>query len=344
MPTRSSAVQVAQIGKETVPGTPVAANRRLGSIKLTPKAEAETSDFRPSGNKYVTVVAENKAWTSFEAEGQPTYEEIIYPLASVFTAPVSAQVMAGATATGAYTHTFTPKSEGLDSPVTYTVETGDATYGFQAALGLFTDFGLEVSREEVSMDGEMIAMRMKSKALTASPTQTSLTPILPGQVCVYLADNPTDLGQTTGTGVRLTNVISVNPSVGSRFSPTWFLNCQVDSFTSFVENAEPDFEVEFMAEADAEGLKWLDRLKTGKTAFLRVEATGPVIASKTEFPTLQADVNAKMTWDFAVKVSDPGDFSDEDGVYAIGPTLTVVHDPAWGKASQVVVTNKVATA
>lgn len=330
MPTRSSAVQVAQIGKEATPGTAVAATRRLGSIRLTPKAEAETSDFRPSGNKYVTVVAENKAWTSFEAEGQPTYEEIIYPLASVLSSPVSSEVMDGATPSGGYRHVFTPSSEAADNPTTYTVEHGDATYGFHAALGLFTDFSLEVSREEVGMSGEMIATRLEANPLTTGLTSGDLTPILPGQVCVYLADTPDDLGTETGTGVRLTNVISVEPSVGSRFNPTWFLNCQADSFTSFVENAEPEYEVEFMAEADTEGLKWLDRLKTGRTSFLRVEATGPVI---------QGTVSNQLTWDFAVKVSDPGDFSDEDGVYALGPTLTVVHDPTWGKSSEVTVIN-----
>ena len=345
MPTRSTANQVVQIGKETVAGTPVPATRRLGSVKLTPKAEAETSDFRPSGSKYVTVVAENKAWTSLKAEGQPTYEEIIYPLASVFTAPVSTQIMAGATPTGAYKHVFSPKSEGADAPVSYTVEAGDSQAAHQAALGLFTDFGLDISREEVSLEGEMIATRLVSKALTAGlSVSQSLTPILPGQVCVYLADTHTDLGKTTGTGVRLTNVVSAKPSVGKRFSPTWFLNCQADSFTGFVENAEPDYEVEFLAEADAEGLKWLDRLKVGSTVFLRIEATGPVIATKTQFTGLTADVPNLLTWDFAVKVSDPGDFSDEDGVYAIGPTLTVVHDPVWGRASQITVQNRTASA
>lgn len=342
MPTRSSAVQVVQIGKETTPGTPVAATRRLSSIGLTMKAEADTSDFRPSGNKFVTVLAENKAWSSAKVEGSPTYEEVIIPLASVFTAPVTTQFMDGAAATGAYKHVFSPKSEGADSPLTYTIETGDSTYGFMAALGFFGEFSLDIARDEVKMGGEVTATRLTPRALTAGVTApANVTPILPGQVCVYLADVPTDLGLTTGTGVRLQNVLSAKPAVKKRYEPTWFLNCMADSYTGFVENAEPDFEVEFLAEADAQGLKWLDRLRVGQTAFLRIEATGPVIAAKSKFPGLAADVTSKLTWDFAVKVSDPGDFSDEDGVYAIGPTLTVVHDAGWGKATQVTVQNTV---
>lgn len=343
MPTRSSAVQAVQIGKETTPGTPVAATRRLSSIGLTMKAEADTSDFRPSGNKFVTVVAENKAWSSAKVEGSPTYEEVIVPLASVFTAPVTTQFMDGAAATGAYKHVFSPKSEGADSPITYTVETGDSTYGLMASLGFFGEFSLDIARDEVKMGGELTATRLTPRTLTAGLAgPATLTPILPGQVCIYLADKPADLGLTTGTGVRLQSVLSAKPSVKKRYEPTWFLNCMAESYTGFVENAEPDFEVEFLAEADAEGMKWLDRLKLGTTTFLRIEATGPVIAARSKYPGLTADVPAKLTWDFAVKVSDPGDFSDEDGVYAIGPTLTVVHDAAWGRATQVTVQNTVA--
>lgn len=341
---RSIGAQVVQIGKEVTPGAGGAATRRLGSMTIDLKAEADTSAFRPKGSKYVTVVAENKAWSSGKAEGQPTYEEIIYPLASVLTKPVSTQVMDGATPTGAYTHVFSPSSSLADDPQTFVIESGDATQANKANLALFTDFGLDISRSEISLSATTISQRLNLAAtLTpALPLPVALTPILPGQVCVYLADVVTDLGLLTGTGVRLDSVVSAKPSIGKRFSPTWFLNCTLDTFSGFVENADPDAAIEFLAEANPEGIAWLTRLAAGTTKFLRIEATGPVIAAKATFPGLAADVKAKMTWDFAVKVTDPGDFSDEDGVYAIGPTLTVVHDGAWGRATKVTVQNKIA--
>ena len=67
-----------------------------------------------------------------------------------------------------------------------------------------------------------------------------------------------------------------------------------------------------------------------------MEATGPRIYDGT------TDQFYRLAWDFAVKTLEPGEKSDEDGVYAIQPTLQVVHDPTWGKASQVVVVNTVA--
>jgi len=343
--TRSVGVQVVQIGKEATPGVGGVATRRLGSMNIDLKPEADTSEFRPKGSKYVTVVAENKAWASGKADGQPTYEEVIYPLASVFTKPVSTQTMDGATPTGAYTHVFSPASSGADDPQTFVVEQGDATLAVRSALAVFTDFSLDVSRADVKMAGTLVGQRVDTTAVLAAGlvTPSNLTPILPGQVCVYTADIVADLGGITGTGVKLDNVVSLKPSVGKRFDPVWFLNCAINSFSGIVENQDPDAKVELLMEANAEGIAWLGRLTAGTTKFLRIEATGPVIAAKATYPGLAADVRAKFTWDFAVKCTAPGQFSDESGVYAINPSLVVVHDAAWGRATKVTVQNKVAT-
>jgi hypothetical protein len=158
--------------------------------------------------------------------------------------------------------------------------------------------------------------------------------VLPGQFSVWAADNTTDLGLATGTGVKLASVISAGVNVGGRYNPTWFLNAALASFASIVEDPEPDYNIDFLTEADAAGLNWLTLLSSGATRFLRLEAVGPTIYSG------GTPAGYKLTWDFAVKVTDPGDFSDEDGVYAVGPTLQVVHDGTWGKTSLITVQNK----
>lgn len=342
---RSTGAQVVQIGKEVTPGTAVAATRRLGSMTIDLKPEADTKSFRPKGSKYTTVVAENKAWSSGKVSGTPCYEEVIYPLASVFTKPVSTQTMDGATPTGAYTHVFSPKSALADDPQTFTLESGDTTLAMKAALMLFTDFDFDVSRGDLSIGGSTISQLLDTAAtLTpALPLPATLTPILPGQVSVWLSTVKADLGLTTGTGVRLDGVASLKVKVGKRFAPTWFLNALNASFSGFVEEAAPDLNIDFLAEASVEGIKWIARCHTGQTVFIRLEAIGPVAAAKATYPGLAADVPMRLTWDFATKVTDPGDFSDADGVYAIGPKMDVVHDGAWGAATQITVVNRVAT-
>ena len=100
MSERSSVAQVQQIGVEVTPGTAVAATRRLGAMTLTPSINAETDPYRPQGSKFPTVMTMNREWTELAMEGKPTYEEVVYPLAMVGTAPVVTELLDTATPTG----------------------------------------------------------------------------------------------------------------------------------------------------------------------------------------------------------------------------------------------------
>jgi len=337
--TRSTVNQTVQVGLETTPGVAVPANRRLGSLSLALSPASENSVFRPKGTKYPTVVAANQEWAEGDVEGQPTYDEIVVPLSSVFTQAVVAEVMDGATATGAFQWTFSPNSTGADTPRTFTVEEGDAATAERVNHVLITEFGLEISRSEISMSGSAIGQRAEAGVtMTANPTAYAdeLVPILPGQVSLFVAEDPADLGTEDS---RQATVLSANPSIGGRFNPVWYLNALKPSFSSYVEAPEPDFTMEYMVEADDAGMAWVDRFRNGRTMFVRIAAEGPVIY---EGATADDDVRYALAWDFAVKVSEPGEKSDEDGVYAIQPTLQVVHDAAWGRATQITVTNTVA--
>lgn len=347
---RSTVAQRVQIGLEATPGTAVPANKSLGSLAFALSPSVETNTFRPKGMKYPTIVNPNKEWAEGDLEGTPTYDEVVYPLSSVFTSAVVTQIMDGATATDAYRWVFSPASQGADNPRTFTVQSGDAAQAEQVAHVLVTDFNLDFSRDESAMGGSAIGQRLdKDATLTAgaTPVVPDLVPIQPGQVCVYLADTHDALDSVATPGTsdpanRQGNLLHANPSVGGRYNPVWYLNCSLESFATFVETPEPDFAVDYLVEADDNGMAFLDQFRAGQTKFLRIEAEGPVIASTADFPGLTADVRYLLRWDFAVKVDEPGDMSDEDGVYAINPTLTVVHDATWGKATEVTVVNKVA--
>lgn len=337
MVTRATVAQRTQVGLEGTPGTPIDATRVLQSLAVELSPDTDSRVFRPRGGKYATVVAVNKESSAGDLSGVPTYDEVIYPLASVFGKPGNpVQVMDGATATGAYLWTFDTANYSTDEPATFTIEQGDDTTAERASFATFTDFGLAFSRDEVGVSGSVIASALErglSLTVGATAVASDLVPILPGQVCVYVSADPATLGDT---GTHLPTVISVAPSVGGKYGPAWFLNCLINGFGDVVEQAEPEFSVDLVAEANGDGLEWPDAFRAGTTRFLRIEATGPAIHG-----TLDAS-RYRMTWDLAVKVREPGEYSDEDGVYAIGPTLEVVHDAAWGKASHIEVVNTVA--
>lgn len=335
---RSTVSQRTQIGLEVVTGTAVPATKVLQSLTVELSPAVESQAFRPRGSKYATVVAANKEWAEGDLDGTPTYDELVYPFASIFGKPSNpVAIMDGATPTGAYLWTFDTNSAAADVPATYTVEQGDSALAEKASAVVVTDFGLDFSRDETALSGSVIGSALvRGIALTvgAIPVATDLVPILPGQVCVYVSDDPDTLGDP---GTHVPNVISVNPSVGGKYGPAWFLNCLVNGFSAVVEQAEPDFTVDLTVEADANNLGWADRFRTGETRFVRIEATGPNIQA--DEPTSAY----RLTWDLAVKTLEPGDYSDEDGVYAIAPSLQVVHDAAWGKASTVELVNTVAS-
>lgn len=340
--SRSTATQAVQIGREVTPGTAVPADVILSGLSLMLNPSVESDVFRPKGYKYPTLVTANKEWSSGSIEGTATYEELVVLLAAVMGQPVTAEILDTAIPTGAYRWTFSPQSSGIDTPQTYTLEQGDAEQGSQAAYGLITDMDLDVSRSEIKVGGSVFAGLIDNAAgMTAGATALvpDLHPIQPGQVCIYVAATHAglDSGTDSDPAARWPNALSIHPSIGGRFNPVWFLNCTQDSFSGHVEAPEPDYALDFLVEADASGLAFLDDFRAGATKFVRIEATGPEIYSG------GIVVKHRLRWDFAVKVLEPGEKSDEDGVYAVQPNLQVVHDATWGHASTVEVINTVAS-
>lgn len=343
--TRSTASQVSQIGLEATPGTAVAATRRLGSLTITPSITAEAEPFRPEGMKFPTLVVLNKEWAEVEGEGIPTYEEVIVPLSGAVDTATVSQVMDGATPTGAYEWVFVPETATPDAPKTFTLERGQHLEQVEKFTHmLFTSFGLEISRGEVTMSAGGFAKRATTgtTATTGLNTPTALTPIAPGHWSVYMADTQAALssGAASDPAKRLARIISANPTIEDRFNPAWFVNQSEDSFTTFTES--PDGvggEFGMTVEADAVGMGLLANFRNGDTKFIRLEALGPVLYNA----GVQTNLRAMFRWDMAVKVLNADGWGDEDGIYAIPWTFQPTHDATWNKAMQITVRNKVAS-
>lgn len=343
MPERSSVAQVQQIGVEVTPGTAVAATRRLGAMSIVPTINPETDPYRPQGAKFPTVMTMNREWAEVAMDGKPTYEEVVYPLAMALTAPTVSQIMDGGTPTGVYEWDFSPSTTAADSPKTVTLENGQS--GVQAekfAHVMLASFGIEFSRAEVSMSGSGFA-----QAAVAGITPTAalafpatLTPVQPGHFSVYMADTQAALssGGASDATKKLTRVVSGNANVEDRFTPAWFVNQAIQSFTTFVEGADGTGGTSALTlEADAAAMALLPTLRTGAKKFIRLEAIGPVVYNAGAQPNLAM----RLRWDQCVTIGDVDTMSDEDGIYAIPFTFQPTHDTTWGKAHQVVVRNTV---
>jgi hypothetical protein len=323
---RSAITQSVQIGVETTPGTAVAANKRLGSMGFGLAQQTENTILRPIGQKYPTLSILGKEWVEADVEGSPTYTELPYALASCINSPSAVtQILDGATPTTAYRWTFTSNTFGDDTPKTFTIEQGSAFRAHRIVNGIFSEYTWDWGRDEIELGGTVLGRAIEDGiTLTGSPTGLSQIPVRPGDLSVYLDTTSGAIGTT-----KLTRVLGGEINIEDRFNPLWVVDAAQPSFVNVVEG-EPNVEFVMTQMADGAAMANLTRMRVGTTAFLRLRGVGPNIYTGTGGTPLI--VNHQVTFDIAGQVSEMGDFSDEDGVFAVEFTFKAVHDATWGKA------------
>lgn len=331
MAERASLNQITQIGVEVTPGTAVAATRRLQSISIEPGLEPDIDQFRPMGSKYRTLTSLIKEWSVGAVTGRATYNEMVYPLSSVINTAVITTPGGGTTSRK---WTFTSSTTADDTPKIFTVEHGAGgatTNNGRFSYGLFTEFSLTWSRNgPLEIGGSLFGRKYTPNFGTMAAAATiDPIPVQPTEVTVY-KDAVRANAQGNTTPYKLDRVISGEFSIGSRFGPVWVVDAANPGHVAHVET-EPDVTLTLKMQADAEGLAILTgQMQTGATEFVRVRATGA---------TIEAAIPYEFVIDIAVKVSDVGSFSDEDGVYAVEVTFVAVHDSTWAKAYEVFLVN-----
>lgn len=325
MPERSALTQGVQVGVESVPGTNVAADKKFTSIGIEPSASVDMTRFRPMGQKYPSMIVPGKEWVEADITGVGSYTELIYLLASCLVAPGAPTTVD----TTGRKWTFAPAAAAEDTVKTLTVEQGGVVRAHKFNYGLCTEIELDISRDGIEVSGAMIGQKISDNiTLTAGPTAVTEMPILPTDIDVWIDPTSGALGTT-----KMTRVLNATITIGDRFNPVWVLNSANPSFVAHVE-AEPSAQLVLLMEADTQGMGQLTQMRAGSTAFIRVKGTSPSLAGAATAPY-------SMTWDMACKVSEMGEFSDEDGVYAVEWTFDLVYDVTWTKSYQVEIVNKI---
>jgi hypothetical protein len=329
MPERSSLTQGVQVGIETVPGTNVAANKKFVSIGITPAVQMDPMEFRPMGSKYNTIVTPGKEWVEADIEGIGSYTELLWFFSSLIAAPGAPTTVD----TSARKWAFESASSAEDTVKTMTVEQGGVVRAHKFNYGLVSELELTFNRDGVEVGGAMIGQRISDNiTLTVTPTTPPQLPILPTDLDVWLDATSAGLGTT-----KLLRVLEATWTLGDRFNPVWVLNSTLPSFAAHVES-EPNAQLKLLMEADAEGMTQLTQMRAGTTKYIRIKGTSPTLAGAVTEPY-------SLMIDSACKVAEVGDFSDEDGVYAIEWTFDIVHDGSWGtgKAFHIDLVNKETT-
>lgn len=334
MAERSSISQSVQVGVESVPGTSVAATKRLQSIgfKLGPKVESST--VLPIGQKYPSLVVVGKEWSEADLSGMPVYTELPYIFSSLMSTATSVtETMDAAIHTLGWTWTFDSLTFGDDAPKTFTLEQGSAFRAHKITNGIITAFNLDWSRTETKIGGTLLGTAITDGiTMTGGPTAFTQIPVRPTHWSVYLDNSAATLGTT-----KLTRALKGNLKISDRFGPLWVVDSAQASFVNTVE-IEPKVEFSVMQMADAAAMANLTAMRAGSYKFLRLVATGPQIYSNGG-----VQVYHTFTIDLCGQVGDIEPFEDQDGVYAITWDFKATYDPTWNKTFQVKVCTTTAT-
>lgn len=328
MVDRATLNETTQIGLEGTPGTIVPADKLMSSLTILPSPEMDIKMFGPANQKFNSVSIINKESSIADVEGILDYNECIWPFSSI---------MGQTTPTGgpAYTWVFTMENTAPDDPATFTIEQGNAVSGHASRMGygIFTEFTLQVSRDDTSASGSLMGQDMEPGiTMTAAPDTIALKPVMPRHWDIYIDDAFVGIG-----GTQMDRVFEAVLTIGERYNGVWPLKSSEGSYAGHVET-KPTVSIELTMEADDEGLALITALKAGDRKYVRLRAT-----TGTDYIT--GTTPWSLTIDMAGVVSEVGPLEDNDGVYTQTYTLTAVYESGWngGQAIQVTVVNEIAS-
>lgn len=311
MPERASVFERLQIGAESTSarGTSVSAGKILPSLSISASPQLTSSRFRPQGLKLDSLVVPGQRWTEGSVEGRLTYNEIVYPLASLL-GNVTPSTPAGATNSREWQ--FAMNTGSAATYRSYTMEVGSSTRAAKFTHGVFTELNLEFSPTEVTLGGSVIGQKYTDDiSLTGSPTKIALAPVDPNDVTIYIDSSAANLGTTA-----MTRVFAASFGLSGVFSPVWTIDSSVSSWTALVEQA-PDATLSMTFAADAVGMGFLSVFESGATRYVRIEALGGEI---------ETGHNYLIRMDMAVKCEQVS-LDDQDGVMGAAWDMRLVDDP-----------------
>lgn len=296
-----------QIGVESTPGTPVAANKLLKSLSINLSPEVVSQAHPSHGSKFSGNSVVHKHWSSGTLEGPLSYNDIIYPLSTLFTPPTPTIPSGG---TNSRQWKFMPLVSGNETLKTLTVEAGDSIaaeiIAGVAAQGLTFDF----AADDVTVNGPVIGRKPTVGTLTGSPTALPQILASSRDIDVYLHSALGALGVTLFAN-KLTDAISGSFGIGEKLVPRWVHNTDYESYKDLVETRS-ELTANYLTEHNAQSRAIYEDLGDNSTQYLGIRITGPIIEGA--IPYLFEIVAP-------VKVSAAAE-EDADGVWAYNYTFS----------------------
>lgn len=325
--------QKIQLGRETVPGTAVAATtiwRGVGG-NLKDDSEVTMVDEQigiaiPTNRSYIAQVGGSLSMAATPA----TYEQLLHILeAGIKTVGTGAADGPGSGKVYAYT---TPTTT-VNTIKTYTIETGDNQQAEEMAYCFVTKFTLSGERgQAVMMSADWIGRGVSGTTFTGSLTVPVVKEILSALGSLYI-DNTT-IGTTQVTETLLAWELSVETG----WKAKWTIDglATVFAFHYFDRDA---FSAEFSAtyEHNATAVAEKTKFRQNAVRLIRLQIAGDALTTPGttySYKTLRIDMAAKYTSFEALDADDGNSIIDckaqvgYDPTAALGLSITVVNELA----------------
>lgn len=168
--------------------------------------------------------------------------------------------------------------------------------------------------------GTTPAIGVTQTTAAVAPAADDVTPVMPGEVNVYVDTLYSAIGTSQFTGD-----FAAGWGIGDRRNPVWTLNRNLKSFASIVET-KPNPTATLSVNNDDAGRALVDVMRSGAGRYIRIECVGPEIIP---------GFNYEYVVDLFCKISEAPGRGDVDGARSLDWTFRVMHSAAWGKAMQI---------
>jgi hypothetical protein len=204
MAENASIFRSVQWGAESVPGTAVAADKRLLVVGAQPLPQIPGEEIQLAGHVFPSGTIVRKERSEGPIEGRWSFTDLTYLFNSILV-KVTPSTPSGATNTRLWN--FLPSDTQADVFQTYTIETGGAVSAERMVYAFVNTLTMRATEEESSVTGTLVGKKL-TPGITITPTPT----VIPARIV-----NPISIAGFLGTALtsEVQTIALGSPSAGN---------------------------------------------------------------------------------------------------------------------------------
>jgi hypothetical protein len=325
MPEQPVVNILTQIVPEVTPGTTLATTHQFADFGLLDGIHVDTYPFSAPGHAYVTASSRGKGWGELKPSGDAGYNGLVYPLSSLFG---GATITTAAGGVSSKQWKWTPPIVSIPLGQTFTVERGiTGATARKWGYVCFDALKLMYTKTDITIDGHAWAREILTGITLTALTPSAIIPSFPlrgTDTNLYIDPTSANIGVT-----QLTRVGAMDISFSNYSTPWYGIDNTQSSFSMLVQD-KPSVDVTFRVQNDAAGIALYNTyVLTGATAYTRFTTVGPVSDGTAHFT---------VTFDMALKLTTPQDFTPDGPIEVIPFTAKLAEDQAWVSGQAIIVT------